>query len=130
MEENACYFCQIPQEEKESLRIIASYRLCYVVCDRFPVSPGHLLIIPKKHTENWFTASEEVRQEMMHVLQEMKKRLDEESHPDGYNIGMNCGVVAGQTMMHLHLHLIPRYKGDVDDPRGGVRGVIPSKQKY
>ena len=98
--------------------------------DQFPVSNGHLLIIPYEHTENWFTASDSVRADMMQALQLMKELLDIEFSPDGYNIGMNCGVAAGQTIMHLHLHLIPRYIGDIEDAKGGIRGVIPSKQKY
>ena len=98
--------------------------------DQFPVSKGHILIIPYEHTETWFIASEEVRLEMMLALSELKVRLDKDYNPDGYNIGINCGEAAGQSVMHLHVHLIPRYQGDVDVPRGGVRGVIPSKQTY
>lgn len=98
--------------------------------DQFPVSKGHILIIPYEHTDTWFTASEEVRLEMMKALSELKARLDKDYNPDGYNIGINCGESAGQSVMHLHVHLIPRYHGDVDVPRGGVRGVIPSKQTY
>jgi len=123
-----CIFCQIAREQK--CKLFASFDHCFVIKDQFPVSNGHLLIIPHEHTENWFTAREEVRIEMMKVLHLMKERLDLECSPHGYNIGANCGEVAGQTVMHLHLHLIPRYEGDMEDPKGGVRGVIPSKQKY
>lgn len=121
-----CIFCRRGREGS----VIAQYKHCYVIKDQYPVSPGHLLIIPFEHTLNWFTASDEVKFEMVHALSEMKALLDLEHHPNGYNIGMNCGSDAGQSVMHLHVHLIPRYKGDMDNPRGGVRGVIPSKQDY
>ena len=125
----SCIFCQIVNQEKQA-DVVATFEHCFVIKDQFPVSKGHLLIIPHEHTLNWFTAREVVRLNIMHALACMKERLDEEYQPDGYNIGANCGEVAGQTVMHLHVHLIPRYKGDMDDPKGGVRGVIPSKQKY
>ena len=125
----SCLFCQIGQKNKKAL-FVAEFFHCYVLKDQFPVSNGHLLIIPYEHTENWFTASDSVRADMMQALQLMKELLDIEFSPDGYNIGMNCGVAAGQTIMHLHLHLIPRYIGDIEDAKGGIRGVIPSKQKY
>ncbi len=124
-----CIFCQIARGEKEA-EILARFKHCFVMKDQFPVSNGHMLIIPYDHTETWFTASEEVRLEMMQALSELKARLDKDYNPDGYNIGINCGESAGQSVMHLHVHLIPRYHGDVDVPRGGVRGVIPSKQSY
>lgn len=128
-ENKICIFCQIAKGELKA-DIVEKFAHCYVMRDKYPVSKGHLLIIPYIHTENWFTAAQEIREEIMQVLEKMKDRLDTEYEPDGYNIGANCGAVAGQTVMHLHMHLIPRYKGDMDDPRGGVRGVIPSKQKY
>ncbi len=124
-----CLFCQIARREIET-QFFAPFTHCYVIKDQFPVSNGHILIIPYEHTENWFTAREEVRLDMLKALHLMKDRLDKENSPDGYNIGANCGEAAGQTVMHLHLHLIPRYKGDMENPKGGVRGVIPSKQKY
>lgn len=124
-----CIFCRMASGQMQT-DIIDRFEHCFVMKDSFPVSKGHLLIIPNTHTENWFTASEEVQKEMMHVLTIMKQRLDIELHPDGYNVGLNCGKAAGQTVMHLHMHLIPRYLGDMEDPRGGIRGVIPHKQKY
>lgn len=123
-----CIFCRIPSQDNSN--IIANFRHCYVIKDAYPVSPGHLLIIPYEHTLNWFTASQEVRADIVKALDAMKIKLDSELRPDGYNIGMNCGVHAGQSVMHLHVHLIPRYQGDMDNPKGGVRGVIPSKQYY
>lgn len=124
-----CLFCQMAQGKKE-VTFFAKFQHCYAIKDQYPVSPGHVLIIPYLHTENWFKASEEVRSDMMQALNFVKEKLDAEYAPQGYNIGANCGEAAGQTVMHLHLHLIPRYQGDMEDPRGGVRGVIPSKQKY
>lgn len=124
-----CLFCQIAHGKRDTA-IFAKFRHCYVIKDQFPVSPGHILIIPYEHTENWFTAAEEVRLEMMKALHLIKEQLDCDYSPHGYNIGANCGQVAGQSVMHLHVHLIPRYHGDMQDPKGGVRGVIPSKQKY
>lgn len=127
--DEACIFCQIGRKEKPGA-IVAEFEKCYVKKDDFPVSPGHLIVIPYDHTENWFTASAEIRQDILQALDAMKDELDQEFHPDGYNIGMNCGAAAGQSVMHLHVHLIPRYQGDTPNPRGGVRGVIPSKQSY
>lgn len=124
-----CLFCQIGRGERE-IAIFAKFRHCYVIKDQFPVSPGHILIIPYEHTENWFTAAEEIRLDMMKALHSVKEKIDSDYEPHGYNIGANCGEVAGQSVMHLHVHLIPRYQGDMEDPKGGVRGVIPSKQKY
>lgn len=124
-----CLFCQFARCEKE-VQFLETFSHCYAIKDQYPVSNGHILIIPKEHTENWFTAREEVRLDMMKALHLLKSRLDLDYRPHGYNIGANCGEVAGQSVMHLHLHLIPRYQGDMENPKGGVRGVIPSKQKY
>jgi diadenosine tetraphosphate (Ap4A) HIT family hydrolase len=124
-----CIFCKIARQEMQA-EVVAKFTHCYAMKDAYPVSKGHILIIPFEHTENWFTAREEVRLDMMQALHIIKADLDAEYKPDGYNIGANCGAHAGQTVMHLHLHLIPRYKGDMANPRGGVRGVIPSKQSY
>lgn len=129
MENSECPFCKIARKEQKA-EVLERFEHCYAMKDQYPVSNGHVLIIPYKHTENWFTASEEVRLDIMQALHKLKAMLDKEYNPDGYNIGANCGIAAGQTVPHLHLHLIPRYKGDMEDPRGGVRGVIPSKQKY
>ena len=124
-----CLFCQALLQEKE-FKFLAKFKHCYAIYDQFPVSKGHVLIISNEHTENWFTAREEVRLDILQAIQTVKHRLDDQYHPQGYNIGANCGKVAGQSVMHLHVHLIPRYQGDVEDPKGGVRGVIPAKQKY
>ncbi len=104
--------------------------LAYVRFDKNPVNPGHCLIIPFRHVSDFFEATPEERQAMLNLADEAKAMLELKFSPDGYNLGLNVGAVAGQTVPHVHLHLIPRYAGDVEQPRGGVRGVIPSKQNY
>lgn len=122
---NGCLFCQLPPA-----RIIASNDLALGFLDNFPISPGHALIIPRRHIGSWFETTPDERNELFGLLETVKKRIDAEFKPDGYNIGINDGRAAGQTIGHLHLHLIPRYNGDRPDPRGGVRWVIPEKAKY
>lgn len=121
--ESNCIFCN--QEE-----IILKNELAWARYDKYPVSPGHLLIITKRHVADFFDTTIEERRALNDLLEECKKMLDREYRPDGYNIGVNCGTAAGQTIMHLHIHLIPRFRGDIDNPRGGVRGVIPDKRIY
>ncbi|MCQ6277065.1 HIT family protein [Bacillus sp. V3B] len=89
-----------------------------------------MLIIPKRHVEQYFHLTVQERNAIDQLLFEGKKMIDEQDQPDGYNIGINCGEAAGQTIFHVHVHLIPRFRGDMEDPRGGVRGVIPEKQRY
>lgn len=122
---NKCIFCELPEE-----RIHYESDLWLVVRDGFPVSPGHTLIIPKRHISDYFEINEHEHATLQSVINITKEKLDTEFNPNGYNIGINCGEAAGQTVFHLHVHLIPRYLGDMDDPKGGVRGVIPEKQKY
>jgi diadenosine tetraphosphate (Ap4A) HIT family hydrolase len=120
-----CPFCTLPPE-----RIIDSNELALVIRDGYPVSPGHTLVIPKRHIGSWFDITPEEQSAMLDLLRRAKEVLEEEFKPDGYNIGINDGPTAGQTVPHLHMHLIPRYKGDQEDPRGGVRWIIPEKAKY
>ena len=103
---------------------------CYARWDKYPVNKGHVLIIPKRHVKTWFDMTNAEQQDAMLLLENVRTLLDKELSPDGFNIGLNCGLAAGQTVMHAHMHVIPRYRNDMDDPTGGVRGVIPSKQKY
>src|SRR5262245_46766870 len=123
-----CPFCQLTTD-LEAPSILATYRHCFVVKDRYPVTEGHLLIISKKHYAHWFVAPRTVQNDMIKAANEMQEWLEENYQPDGYNVGINCQAAAGETIPHLHLHLIPRYHGDSEDPRGGVRGVIPRHQK-
>ena len=102
----------------------------FVIFDKYPVSKGHCLVVPKRLYSNYFDSSEDEIIGLNKLLFKTKKFLDEKYNPSGFNIGINCGKVSGQTINHLHIHIIPRYPKDVDDPTGGVRGVIPEKQKY
>ena len=120
----ACIFCS------STLTIIADNEFAIAVADRFPVSPGHTLIIPKRHIASLFEATVEERTALFDLLYAMRSRLQAELKPNGFNIGINDGAAAGQTVMHLHIHLIPRYAGDVPDPRGGVRWIFPDKAAY
>lgn len=121
-----CIFCDV----EESRIILSAWEYWNVIYDIYPVNKGHMLIIPKRHVESYFDLEIEEVRELDYVLQDAKYILDKEFKPDGYNIGMNLGVAAGQTVNHHHIHLIPRFNGDIPDPRGGVRGVIPEKRIY
>jgi diadenosine tetraphosphate (Ap4A) HIT family hydrolase len=105
-------------------------KLAYALYDPSPVTPGHALIIPVRHAPDFFEMTQKEREAMLKLAREVRALLEHSRHPDGYNLGINVGEVAGQTIMHVHLHVIPRYRGDVMHPRGGVRGVIPDKQNY
>ena len=102
----------------------------FVIFDKFPVSKGHCLIVPNRIYSDYFNSTEEEIIGLNNLLFKTKKYLDEKFNPSGFNIGINCGKVSGQTVDHLHIHIIPRYPKDVDDPTGGIRCVIPNKQKY
>ena len=120
-----CPFCPLPTD-----RIISESDYTITIRDGFPVSEGHTLIIPKRHVQSFFELHAIEKAAVLQALDEAKEALDREFSPDGCNIGINDGEAAGQTVMHLHVHLIPRYKGDTEDPRGGVRHVFPEKAKY
>ena len=125
MELVRCIFCN-----PESSCILAENKHAYAQYDGFPVTPGHALIIPHRHISSPFEMTDEERLGLWNLLTKVKEMIDTRYHPDGFNIGVNVGEAAGQTIPHLHIHLIPRYHGDMEDPRGGVRGVIPDKQHY
>ena len=120
-----CLFCELPDSE-----ILINNDLCFARWDKFPVSPGHLLIIPKRHFESIFDATVEELQAFWDLIIKGKELIDNEHNPDGFNIGVNDGQAAGQSIFHVHIHMIPRYVGDVEEPLGGVRGIVPKKQKY
>lgn len=123
---NDCFFCECITNKDYTLEnehAIARF-------DDYPVNDGHLEIIPKRHIKTWWETTLGEKNAIFDLLDKAKTIVDDKYHPDGYNIGMNLGEEAGQSIMHLHVHLIPRYKGDVENPRGGVRGIIPTKQNY
>ncbi len=116
-----CVFCH-----KENLVVVAENKLALAFYDGCPVSRGHILVIPKRHIKDYFDASHEEHNAINRLIFKAKQYIDKKYKPDGYNIGANIGYFAGQTVFHFHIHIIPRYKGDVEDPRGGVRKIIPS----
>lgn len=121
-----CLFCEIPAE-----RIIAQNDFCYAIRDGFPVTPLHSLIIPKRHVVTYFDLSDEEVLACNDLMRQLKNSmLAEDDLIDGFNIGMNAGEMAGQTIFHCHIHLIPRRRGDVENPRGGIRHLIPGKGFY
>jgi diadenosine tetraphosphate (Ap4A) HIT family hydrolase len=120
-----CVFCTLDLK-----RVIAANSIAFVIRDGFPISPGHTLIIPRRHFGSFFEATTQEQQAMLELLDAQKQLLDREFSPAGYNIGINDGPAAGQTVPHLHIHLIPRYAGDRPDPRGGVRWILPDKARY
>ena len=120
-----CPFCALAPE-----RVLIDNDFGIVFRDAFPVSPGHTLAIPRRHVGSFFDLTGEERDAILALLEQAKEGVDAEFHPDGYNIGINDGTAAGQTVPHLHIHLIPRYTDDQPDPRGGVRWIFPDKADY
>lgn len=121
-----CLFCEIPKE-----RVIAENELAYLIRDGFPVTDGHSLVIPKRHVSSFFELNSDEKKACDELLNQTKNDIElTDSAVSGFNVGINVGESAGQTIFHCHIHLIPRRNGDVEEPRGGVRGVIPQKQKY
>ena len=120
-----CPFCSL-----DSSRVIAANDHALAIYDGFPVSPGHCLIIPKRHIASFFEATKEEQAALLDLLEESRMIIIDEHSPDDFNVGINDGTTAGQTVMHLHIHLIPRYIGDMPDPRGGVRWIFPEKAVY
>jgi diadenosine tetraphosphate (Ap4A) HIT family hydrolase len=109
---------------------VAANELAFAIRDANPVAPGHSLVIPRREIATWFEATREEHAAITALLTEVKDGLDAELHPDGWNIGVNVGAAGGQTVFHLHVHLIPRFHGDAPAPRGGVRQVIPGRDDY
>jgi diadenosine tetraphosphate (Ap4A) HIT family hydrolase len=120
-----CPFCTLPAD-----RVLLASPLALVLRDAYPISPGHTLIIPRRHIASFFELTAEERADLLTLLDQARVGLDTEFRPDAYNIGINDGPAAGQTIGHLHIHLIPRYAGDQPDPRGGVRWIFPDKADY
>ena len=120
-----CAFCTLRDE-----RIVLRSSAALAIRDAFPVSRGHTLVIPRRHVASFFELEHEERNELFELLARARDDLDRELQPAGYNVGFNDGAAAGQTVMHVHIHLIPRFEGDTADPRGGVRWLFPDKARY
>jgi diadenosine tetraphosphate (Ap4A) HIT family hydrolase len=123
-----CLFCD--RENAENHQIFAENDLFYARWDNFPISKGHSEIVSKKHTDSFFDLTEEEILHFFDLIKKAKEIITEKYHPDAFNIGVNDGEAAGRTIHHLHIHLIPRYLGDMENPRGGVRNIIPGKGNY
>lgn len=121
-----CPFCN-PGSNRE---LIVESATAYAIYDKFPVNAGHALIIPKNHCPDYFDLTFKEQAACIFMLNKVKEVVSAKFNPDGFNVGINIGEKAGQTVNHVHIHLIPRYNGDVEEPKGGVRGVIPNKQNY
>ena len=119
-----CPFCNIDRDP------LAENKLAFAITDKYPVSPGHTLVISRRHVSDYFDLSVAEKQACWDLVDEMKQKLETQHNPAGWNIGINTGAVAGQTVFHVHVHLIPRYKGDMEDPRGGVRHSVKGKGYY
>ncbi len=120
-----CIFCRL-----EKIEILLENELSKAFFDRYPVNEGHVLVIPKRHLTNLFEASLEEMISLWKLCEEVKEELNKRFQPDGFNLGINIGEAAGQTIFHAHVHIIPRYQGDVKDPRGGIRKIKQSHVPY
>jgi diadenosine tetraphosphate (Ap4A) HIT family hydrolase len=126
LREAGCAFCELGARE-----LIAENPLAFLLADGFPVTEGHLLAIPRRHVSDYFDLRQPERNAIQRLLEEGRKIVRERhSEVAGFNVGINSGEAAGQTIFHCHVHLIPRRVGDVENPRGGVRGVIPERRDY
>jgi ATP adenylyltransferase len=119
-----CPFCHVDRE------IIIENQHAMAILDLYPVSAGHSLVIPKIHITSVFDLPNPVYGACFNLVRELKEILQSRYNPDGFNVGINCGIPAGQTVMHAHIHVMPRYRGDIQNPRGGVRHIIPGKGNY
>jgi diadenosine tetraphosphate (Ap4A) HIT family hydrolase len=123
----SCPFCDC----LSGARVVAECNTAFAIEDAFPVSKGHHLIIPKRHVFDWFEMSSEEKRDAESLLEQLRGQIMvSDGSVTGFNVGMNCGESAGQTIMHAHIHLIPRRDGDVQNPRGGIRGCVPPKMTY
>ena len=125
MKSPTCPFCSLPKE-----RILVETDIALAFFDGYPISEGHTLVIPKRHAAKLFDLPDEELRAIWSLVTKMRGTLKERFHPDGFNVGVNEGEAAGQTISHAHVHIIPRRMGDVPDPKGGIRWVNPAKAKY
>jgi diadenosine tetraphosphate (Ap4A) HIT family hydrolase len=119
-----------PFEDPPADRVFYQDDLIFCIWDAYPVSEGHALVVTRRHVATWFDASPEEQAALMRGVEIARAEIEKARKPDGYNVGFNAGEAAGQTVFHLHVHVIPRFRGDVEDPRGGVRWVVPAKAAY
>jgi len=122
----ACVFCHRLTDGD----LLAENTLAAAFADAFPLSSGHCLVVPRRHEPDFFALTTEEQTAILALLGPLRSRIERENLPEGYNVGVNIGAAAGQTIAHAHVHLVPRYRGDVADPRGGVRWIIPAKAAY
>lgn len=125
MDRPACPFCNLPPE-----RVFGEASISLAFLDAFPVAEGHALVIPKRHVASIFDLPPEELAKLWEHVARVRNHLSDKLSPDGFNIGINDGIAAGQTVPHGHIHVIPRRKGDLPDPRGGIRWILPDKAKY
>ncbi len=125
-EDKNCPFCNLAPK----VELLSETATAIAFLDSFPVNLGHALIVPKRHIASYFELSIHEQRALWLLVNRCQSIIQQRHNPDGFNIGINIGETAGQSIFHVHIHLIPRYKGDVENPRGGVRGVIPSKKDY
>lgn len=125
MVDDESVFLMVPEDDH-----LIRGKCFFVIRDRFPVSPGHCLIVSRAQKTNYFELDEKEQAELCRLIHEVRTWIEENYSPEGYNIGMNCGRQAGQTVMHFHCHVIPRYTGDMDDPSGGIRHCVDGKGRY
>ena len=121
-----CPFCQ----RIRSGEVFSQSGASVAVLDRYPVNEGHALLIPRRHVADFFELNQTEQNDLLCLLNDVRRMLVDLHHPAGFNVGINVGAASGQTIQHAHVHLIPRYEGDVADPRGGVRAVIPHRARY
>lgn len=120
-----CPFC-----EPDADRVWLETEFGMAIWDAFPVTDGHTLVVPRQHVASIYELSADAQAALWQLVAQARQRLQDDLHPDGFNIGLNDGEAAGQTILHAHIHVIPRRDGDVEDPRGGVRWIIPEKARY
>jgi diadenosine tetraphosphate (Ap4A) HIT family hydrolase len=125
-EPNQCPFCA----RGHGGEVLLAGEHAFAFLDAYPVNPGHCLIVPRRHAASYFELTPEEQADIWRLVSEVQHELKRRHAPDGFNVGINIGVAAGQTVGHAHVHLIPRYAGDVPDPRGGVRWVLPARAAY
>lgn len=128
MSSEECLFCD--RDNQDAHKVIDENELAYARWDNFPATDGHTQVVPKRHVESFFDLNDDELSALYSLAKSVKQIIEDRYSPEAFNIGVNDGEAAGRTVHHLHIHLIPRYKGDVEKPRGGIRHIIPGKGNY